>query len=82
MSATSDQVPSNRLPRLVPGTGLVSFPPTESWDDWEEYDAKAWPERVKRRYRLVPTTCFNCEAGCGLLAYVDKDNGRCEALRG
>ena len=22
---------------------------------------------------LVPTTCFNCESACGLLAYVDKD---------
>ena len=23
---------------------------------------------------LVPTTCFNCESACGLLAYVDKDD--------
>ena len=23
---------------------------------------------------LVPTTCFNCESACGLLAYVDKDS--------
>ena len=22
---------------------------------------------------LVPTTCFNCESACGLLAYVDKE---------
>ena len=22
---------------------------------------------------LVPTTCFNCESACGLLAYVDRD---------
>ena len=22
---------------------------------------------------LVPTTCFNCEAACGLVAYVDKE---------
>ena len=77
-----DRRATDRLPRLVPGTGLVPFPPAESWDDWEEYDAKAWPERVKRRYRLVPTTCFNCEAGCGLLAYVDKDSGRVRPLRG
>ncbi len=77
-----DRRATDRLPRLVPGTGLVPFPPAESWDDWEEYDAKAWPERVKRRYRLVPTTCFNCEAGCGLLAYVDKDNGRVRRFEG
>ena len=30
-------------------------------------------ERVERRYKLVPTICFNCEAACGLLAYVDKE---------
>src|SRR5262249_5869392 len=24
-------------------------------------------------YMLVPTTCFNCESACGLLAYVDRD---------
>ena len=22
---------------------------------------------------LIPTTCFNCESACGLLAYVDKE---------
>ena len=27
---------------------------------------------MARRYTLVPTICFNCESGCGLLAYVDK----------
>ena len=33
----------------------------------------AWPKRVERRYMLVPTTCFNCESACGLLAYVDHE---------
>src|SRR4029078_6102801 len=28
---------------------------------------------VERRYMLVPTTCFNCESACGLLAYIDRD---------
>src|SRR6266511_691656 len=51
---------------------LAAFPPRERWDDWVELDAKAWPQREPRRYMLVPTTCFNCESGCGLLAYVDK----------
>ena len=53
---------------------LAMFPPKERWDDWVEYDAKAWPRRDERRFMLVPTTCFNCEAACGLLAYVDRDS--------
>ena len=52
---------------------LAAFPPKERWSDWVELDSKAWPERVERRYMLVPTTCFNCESACGLLAYVDRD---------
>ncbi len=52
---------------------LASFPPKERWSDWVELDSKAWPERVQKRYMLVPTTCFNCESACGLLAYVDRD---------
>ena len=62
------------LPRLSQ-TELANFPPPERWSDWEEYDAKAWPRRRRRRYHLVPTTCFNCESACGLLAYVDKETG-------
>jgi anaerobic selenocysteine-containing dehydrogenase len=52
---------------------LASFPPKERWNDWVELDSKAWPERKERRYMLVPTTCFNCESACGLLAYVDRE---------
>ena len=52
---------------------LAAFPPRERWDDWVELDSKAWPEKRERRYMLVPTTCFNCESACGLLAYVDRD---------
>ena len=52
---------------------LAAFPPKERWDDWVELDSRAWPERVEHHYMLVPTTCFNCESACGLLAYVDKD---------
>ena len=63
-------------------TPLASFPPPEQWDDWVEYDAKAWPRKVERRYRLVPTICFNCEAGCGLVAYVDKKTQRIRRLEG
>jgi anaerobic selenocysteine-containing dehydrogenase len=52
---------------------LAAFPPRERWDDWVELDSRAWPERKEKRYMLVPTTCFNCESACGLLAYVDRD---------
>ncbi|HEV8482216.1 MAG TPA: molybdopterin-dependent oxidoreductase [Blastocatellia bacterium] len=61
---------------------LSSYPPYERWDDWVEYDPKSWPKRVERRYSLVPTTCFNCEAACGLLAYVDKESGEIKKLEG
>ena len=63
-------------------TPLASFPPLERWDDWVEYDAAAWPRRVERHYRLVPTICFNCEAACGLVAYVDRDTNRIRKLEG
>ena len=50
---------------------LAAFPPKERWDDWVELDSRSWPRRVERHSMLVPTTCFNCESACGLLAYVD-----------
>ena len=61
---------------------LASFPPKERWDDWVELDSKAWPERVEKRYMLVPTTCFNCESACGLLAYIDKDTMQIRKFEG
>jgi len=55
-------------------TPLESFPPVERWDDWVENDPAAWPKRKERRLMIVPTTCFNCEAACGLMAFVDKQS--------
>jgi anaerobic selenocysteine-containing dehydrogenase len=52
---------------------LSAFPPKERWDDWVELESTEWPNKVERRYMLVPTTCFNCESACGLLAYVDRE---------
>src|SRR5438477_11635905 len=53
---------------------LTSAPPPEQWDDWVEIEPRGWPGRkIERHYQLVPTTCFNCESACGLLAYVDKE---------
>jgi anaerobic selenocysteine-containing dehydrogenase len=54
-------------------TQLGAYPPRERWDDWVELDSRAWPRRLERHYMLVPTTCFNCESACGLLAYVDRE---------
>jgi anaerobic selenocysteine-containing dehydrogenase len=61
---------------------LAAFPPKERWDDWVELDSRAWPERKERRYMLVPTTCFNCESACGLLAYVDKESLQVQKFEG
>ena len=66
----------------APAGSLASYPPVERWDDWEDYDAAAWPRKVERRYALVPTICFNCEAACGLLAYVDQDTGQIRKFEG
>jgi len=70
------------IPRLIPGSELTNFPPPERWDDWQEYDARAWPRKESHEYRLVPTTCFNCESACGLLAYVDKQSGEIRKFEG
>lgn len=64
------------------GTRLAAYPPRERWDDWVELDSRAWPRRVEHRYMLVPTTCFNCEAACGLLAYIDRDTLKARKFEG
>ncbi len=53
--------------------GFRAFPPVEQWDDWVEGG---------RHYGLVATTCFNCEAACGLLAYVDKESRTVKKFEG
>ncbi len=64
-------------------TALARFPAPETWHDHVEYDAKAWPKEAKaRHYFLSPTTCFNCESACGLLAYIDKQTGEIRKLEG
>jgi anaerobic selenocysteine-containing dehydrogenase len=75
VSAARDEVTA-RGETFYPGPSRVhlgAFPPKERWDDWVELDSLAWPQRVERRSMLVPTTCFNCESACGLLAYVDRE---------
>ena len=59
-------------------TELQKYPPLEDWHDVTSLDAKAWPDKVEKHHTLVPTSCFNCEAGCGLTAWFDKDTGEIE----
>ncbi|MDA8047651.1 MAG: molybdopterin-dependent oxidoreductase [Actinomycetota bacterium] len=74
------------LPVELPGARhherLSNFPPVEEWDHHIEHDARAHPRKVAHEYMLVPTTCFNCESGCGLLAYVDKSDLSIRKLEG
>ena len=68
------------LDRLAPdGDGeLRSYPAPEQWHDWTEYESSGEP----RDYSLVPTACFNCEAGCGLLTYIDRETGEIRKIEG
>ena len=69
------------LPRMSVRS-LQNFPPLEKWHHWEEYEAEAWPRKKKKSYHLIPTTCFNCESACGLVAYVDKETGSVRRFEG
>lgn len=68
--------------RLTEPGKLQQYPPADQWDDWEEYEATGWAKKEKKKYTIVPTTCFNCESACGLLAYVDKANGSVRKFEG
>ena len=78
----------NSAPHVLPpvdspdGTRLAQYPPPDQWDHWVEYDHGAWPRKVPREYMLVPTVCFNCESGCGLLGWVDKQSMRVRKFEG
>ncbi|MGE4632564.1 MAG: molybdopterin-dependent oxidoreductase [Planctomycetota bacterium] len=71
LSARLGLVPRSReLPEPSSyGEELRDFPPFEKWLEVEELDST----RRLRRMAMIPTTCFNCEAGCGLLAAIDVD---------
>ena len=63
-------------PSAFPGPSgiyLAAYPPKDQWQEWRELESTAWPKRIERAYTLVPTTCFNCESACGLLAYVNRE---------
>jgi len=65
------------------------YPDQSEWDSFKELDGTDWkrggierhgvrsaenPDGIKiNDYTIVPTVCSNCEAGCGLTAWVDKE---------
>jgi len=67
---------------------LDFYPPVDEWDSFKELDGADWKRGGTGRngvqsennpdgilvndYTIVPTVCSNCEAGCGLTAWVDK----------
>jgi anaerobic selenocysteine-containing dehydrogenase len=69
-------------PEKMTTTPLESFPPEDQWENWSEFDPSAWPKKVEKKYSLVPTICFNCEAACGLMAFIDKETGLIRKLEG
>lgn len=74
---------TNEERRQFPGFGrLSSHPPAEQWERWRELNPKTWPRREEKEYTLVPTVCFNCEAACGLIAYVDTEDLSVRKLEG
>lgn len=81
MSHTSSEwISSEAQPRYA--STLSAYPPPERWDNWVEYDPKFWPRKKPREYMLIPTVCFNCEAACGLLAWVDKETLKIRKFEG
>jgi len=75
MTATDDtRAAQSDLPGARRHEHLRNYPPPDTWDNHVAFDAKAHPRKVAREFMLIPTTCFNCESACGLLAHVAKDD--------
>ncbi len=65
----------------VANGNFAYYPPFDKWHGWKEMSGDDWKNGGIARhdvkvydYVLVPTSCNNCEASCGLLAYVDKES--------
>ena len=68
---------------------LSFYPDQSEWDSFKELDGDDWkrggierhgvrsednPDGIQvNDYTIVPTVCSNCEAGCGLTAWVNKE---------
>ena len=67
---------------------LSFYPPLDQWEDFKELDGDDWKRGgIARKgvqsaenpdgiyvndFAIVPTACSNCEASCGLTAWIDK----------
>ncbi len=67
---------------------LSFYPPQEEWESFQELSGEDWkrggierhgiqsednPDGIEvHDYMIVPTACSNCEASCGLTAWIDK----------
>jgi anaerobic selenocysteine-containing dehydrogenase len=67
---------------------LSFYPPMEEWENFSELSGQDWkrggidrhgvksesnPDGIETHdYMIVPTACSNCEASCGLTAWIDK----------
>ncbi len=67
---------------------LSFYPPLDQWEDFKELDGDDWKRGgIDRKgvqsaenpdgiyvndFAIVPTACSNCEASCGLTAWIDK----------
>ena len=69
-------------PKLEGPKELYKYPHPDEWHDFKELDPQAWPEKKNRHYSIVPTTCFNCESACGMLAYIDKESNKVQKFEG
>ena len=61
---------------------LYKYPDPSEWEDFTELDPLSWPKKIEKHYSIVPTTCFNCESACGLLAYIDKETNKVRKFEG
>ncbi len=73
---------SSEFPPMEEPKSLDKYPHPDDWEDYTDYDPGAWPEKKERHFSIVPTTCFNCESACGLLAYIDKDDNEVKKFEG
>ena len=85
--ATAESVSQSKFTN-TPDT-LSFYPDHSEWDNFAELDGTDWkrggigrhgvqsaenPDGIQvNNYILVPTVCSNCEAGCGLTAWVNRD---------
>ena len=84
--AIADSVTDSRFTNTP--DSLSFYPPMEEWADFKELDGDDWkrggidrhgvksesnPDGIEvNDYTIVPTACSNCEASCGLTAWIDK----------